>query len=352
MRVLYYGVHDAAYPRNTRIRAYLVERLGARVEVVARRRTGSRVRRAAADLRGLWLGSRGVDVVVLAEMRVSHAPLGWLVSRLRGARFVVDRLVGLHETAVVDWRSVAPRSPAALRLVVLDRLALRLADLVLIDTEMRADELRRVSRAAPVVALPVGAPRWARDQPPAPPSETLRVLYYGNYIPLHGTELVLEALALVLPRRAVRLTLIGGGPRRAGIERLVDRLGLGAACRFVDAVPESALVDAIGANDVVLGVFGDSAKARSVVANKVWQGLACGRTVVTQRSPALAELQVVAGSLLVQTEPGDAHALADALVGVVPRTIRADLVAPALDELVDRGFAGLEAHLRVPGRSS
>lgn len=354
MKVLYYGVHDDAYPRNSRIRGHLAERYGARVVVVARSRRRGRLVRALDDARGLWRGSRDVDVIVVSEMRSSHAPWAWLASRLRGALLVVDCFIGLHETAVLDWGSVRPGSLRALRLRLLDRLAVRLADVALSDTEPRAESLRRLGGSTPVVVLPVGAPAWARDLPPTDPGGTLRVLYYGNYIPLHGTETVIEALEMTVPHRSVELTLIGGGPRRDGIRRLVDRSGLSASCRFVDPVPESDLRAAIAESDVVLGVFGDSAKARSVVANKVWQGLACGRTVITQRSTALDELQIVAGARLVQTEPGDASSVAAALVAFGrsdhrPTARTPGPVAPALEALVARGYASLDAHLGAAG---
>jgi glycosyltransferase involved in cell wall biosynthesis len=354
VKVLYYGVHDAAYPRNTRIRAYLAERYGAQVAVVTRSRHRRRLTRALHDARGLWRGSRDVDLIVVAEMRTTHAPWAWLASRLRGARLVVDCFIGLHETAVLDWGAVRQGSMEARRLRLLDGLAVRLADLALSDTEPRAESLRRLAGSTPVVVLPVGAPAWARDLPPTGSGDTLRVLYYGNYIPLHGTETVIEALAMTVPHRPVELTLIGGGPRRDGIRRLVDRYGLSASCRFVDPVPESELRAAIADSDVVLGVFGASAKARSVVANKVWQGLACGRIVVTQQSAALDELQAVAGARLVQTRQGDPASVAAALVGVAlgghgATDGVADPVAPALEALVARGYASLDAHLGDAG---
>jgi hypothetical protein len=67
-------------------------------------------------------------------------------------------------------------------------------------------------------------------------------------------------------------------------------------------MPEARLADHVRAADIVMGVFGSSDKAKSVIPNKVWQGLACGAIVVTQRSPALEEIEAIVGEQLVQTE--------------------------------------------------
>jgi hypothetical protein len=111
-------------------------------------------------------------------------------------------------------------------------------------------------------------------------------------------------------------------------------------------VPESELRGYVARADVVLGVFGTSVKARGVVANKVWQGLACGRSVITQRSSALAPLAAVVGGSLVQTEPGCASSLAQALVDVRPSTPSTDVdVHRRLDELVAASWQPLAGHL-------
>ncbi|WP_327432510.1 hypothetical protein [Streptomyces sp. NBC_01236] len=56
----------------------------------------------------------------------------------------------------------------------------------------------------------------------------------------------------------------------------------------------------IHASDVVPGVTGPSPKAASVIANKVWQGLAFGRFVITREGPALAEIAQIVEQALVQ----------------------------------------------------
>ncbi|VXB01122.1 conserved hypothetical protein [Frigoribacterium sp. 9N] len=352
LRVLQYGVHDTGYPRNVRVRAHLERQLGASVVVAPRSRAAGRLRRAIEDVRSLVRGARQADVVLLSEFRLSHAPLAWLVARLQGAALVVDGFVGQYETAVDDWRRVSPASPAALRFRVLDAAAVRCADLYLIDTEPRAAEIvRRHGPSATVVPLAVGAPTWATRQPPARPHDALRVLYYGGYIPLHGVDLVVDALTLIGARRRVEVVLVGDGPARRAVEARVRRAGLGDRCTFVDAVPEDELLAHIARADVVLGVFGSSAKARGVVANKVWQGLACGRTVVTQRSSALDDVRCAAGGLLVQTEPASASSIADALAGA-PLAHQAESprdVAERLESVVQRSYDRFTDHLSALG---
>lgn len=341
-RVLYYGVHDVDYPRNQRIRRFLAGQ-GHSVSVVSRARLGGRLRRAWSDLTGLVHGARSADVIVLSEFRLTHAPLVWLVARLVGARVVVDGFVGLHETAVGDHRAHHRRSLRARVFEMQDRLALAAADLFLIDTEVRAEAVRAASACGTrVLALPVGAPAWAihRRSTPAGP---LRILYYGNYIPLHGLDVVVDALDELAGRRAFHVTLLGDGALRPAVERRVRASLWSASAAFREPVPEQRLADVIADADVVLGVFGSSEKAGSVIANKVWQGLACGRPVVTQDSPALADLPEAVSPLLAATAPGDAHSLAQVLADLeTPDAAASQNAARALEASVAERFEALD----------
>lgn len=317
MRVVQYGVHDPGYPRNARLRAALVEQCGAHVVVVPRARGGGRIRRAVRDVAGLWRASRAADVLVLSEFRTTHAPLVWAVARFRGAVFVVDHFVGLHETVVEDHAAVPAHGLRARRSALQDLLAVRLADVCLTDTAARALRFGRL-RGRPVIALPVGSPAWAVPAPLVA-SDVLRLLYVGNHLPLHGVDTVVDALVLLAEERAFTMTFVGGGADRDRIVARVHAAGLDGRCRFVDAVPEPALADHIAAADVVLGVFGTSRKSREVVPNKVWQGLACGRLVVTGDGPAVRELHEVVGDQLVLVPRADPAALARALAAASPR---------------------------------
>jgi len=351
MRIVQYGVHDPQYPRNARIRAHLVERIGADVVVLRRPRDGTRVRRAFAEVLRLWRASRDADVVIVSEFRLTHAPVAWLVARLRGAQLVVDHFVGLHETVVEDWNRVPVGSVTARRLRAQDALAARIADVCLTDTAPRADRLGRL-HGRPVLALPVGAPGWAR---PAVRSEsagdTLALLYYGNYLPLHGVGAIVDILTELAPARRFSATFIGSGAERAAVQAALRARGLIGHCRFVDAVPEAELGAYIGAADIVFGVFGDSRKALDVVPNKVWQGLACGRVTITGDGPAVRALQPVVGDQLVIVDRADPRAAARVLAAYDGPPASADDADLRLERAVRTAYESLTGSLRGGARS-
>ena len=187
-------------------------------------------------------------------------------------------------------------------------------------------------------------------------ARTSRVLYYGNYIPLHGVEILISAIADLSRSTEVHLTLVGDGQTRRSAERLVELLGIGGRCEFLAPTSVAGIVEYIERSQVVAGIFGDSLKAKTVVANKVWQGLSAGRVVITRASPALDELQAIVGRNLIQVDDRTPAAVADALrylvrddrpapgAGAVPARIRSGLASyvSLCFEQLTAGLAGLQ----------
>ncbi|WP_144756145.1 glycosyltransferase [Curtobacterium pusillum] len=268
---------------------------------------------------------------------------------------VVDSFVGRHETVIGDWGSASPHSLRSVLARLVDRVAIHLADLALIDTEVRAQRLR-TAHGLPrsrVLSIAVGAPSWAMSTaiPATRDYEPLRVLYYGWYIPLHGVPTVVKALAATT--RDIRLTLVGEADHAGGVRdtrALARALAVDGRCHFLDAaVSSKTLASLVAEADVVLGVFGGSVKAAGVIPNKVWQGLAMGRAVVTRQSPALAALsRRLPPGQLVTVPPEDPKTLARAL------DVLADAPRQAfpgsrtiIDELVERDCSAFIAAINA-----
>lgn len=345
--VAFFGTYDAEYPRNAVLLAGL-RALGVEVHElhaplpaldavalagpagVARVAAGV----AAAHVR-LALQHRrrfAADVVLVGYPGHLVVPFARLLAAARRVPLVFDPLVSLADTFVGDRELTRPGSAAALVAAAADRIAFGGANLVLADTRAHAAFYQRrfgLGRArvavVPVGALPVdGADGRAR---PTGSERPLTVVQYGKWSPLHGADVVLDA-AERLRDEPVRFVLAGEGQLspelRAGIAD--RRLG---SVEWRGLLPHAELRRLVLAGDVCLGIFGRSEKAGRVVPNKVYDGLACGRPVVTAATPGARELlHDGADALLVP--PGDGAALAAALRRLLDASERERLGAAAL----------------------
>lgn len=344
-KVLQFGVRDPSYPRNSRIREFLEDEYGAKVDVVVSPAIG-RFARYREALRVAATIHPHYDLVILSEFSVEMFFASWIIARRSRAKHVVDFFVGLYETEVEDAQRTKPLSARALQLRLADWGAVKSAALCFTDTSVRARQFEKQFRSTPFFALPVGAPGWAapsvsRVGQVASPHESITLLYYGNYLALHGVPALLHGIKWATSRTNVPVAacFVGDGPGRANAERLAIELEIEPAVTFVDPVPPDELAMIIADSDVVFGVFGSSSKAQGVIANKVWQGLYAGKTVITRASPALADLTPAGDLLLIEVDGLSPHEIGAAIVEAIAHMTVSSIGAS--------GRAQSEAHARL-----
>ena len=125
-------------------------------------------------------------------------------------------------------------------------------------TGIDLDRFRPVDRAAAKAALGVEGPL---------------IVTAGALIPRKGQKFALAALERI---ETATLILVGDGPDRAELERMVRRSGLGKRVRFLGNRPHAELPALLGAADVMLLPSGSEGLAN------VWiEALACGTPAVT-----------------------------------------------------------------------
>ena len=276
-----------------------------------------------------------VDAVVAGYPAQPDAVPAWCVARARRVPLVVDMMISLVDTLAGD-RGRADRASAA-ALAGIDRVALRLADLVMADTEAGAAWLAErfdVPRER-IVVVPVGAEpdRFPHlPEPEGPP----HALFYGKLAPLHGIGTVLEAARAP---SSPPLRLIGDGQLGPWLEAELAR-DRPAGLAWERWVPYEELGAAVAGAAICLGVFGTSPKAARVVPNKVWQAMAAGRPVVTADTPGARE-ELEDGRTALLVPPGDPPALATALARLAgDRALRASIGSAARAAYLERGAPG------------
>jgi teichuronic acid biosynthesis glycosyltransferase TuaC len=138
------------------------------------------------------------------------------------------------------------------------------------------------------------------------------LLSVGNLLELKGHHLVIEALAIVRrthPR--AQLAILGEGPQRDRLLRLVQQLGLGDAVRLVGRVPNEQLAPWYSAADALV-----LASSREGWANVLLESMACGTPVVATRVGGTPEV-VAAPQAGVLVDPRDAASIAAAVLGLL-----------------------------------
>jgi len=344
LRVLYFGTYDRDYLHN---RLMIAGLRSAGVEVtechvplwrdtedkVAAARGGSRLSLGARALRSYlallraYLPLRGAyDVMILGYIGQFDVFPARVLCWLSGRPLVLDVLMSLHLIATER------QLPARNLLRWIEHVACRLPDSLILDTPEYAEFFERtygIPRAR-FHLVPLGADnRVFKPLPPRPSDGTFRVLYYGTFIPLHGVEHIIRAADLLRERREISFRLIGRGPERARAEALAAESRLDNVT-FADWVPLEQLPSFAAQADVLLGVFGTTEQSKFTIQNKIYQGLAMARPVITGDSPtvraALTHRQHV-----YLVERGNPAALADAIL-----TLQADVALRA--RLADEGY--------------
>lgn len=251
-----------------------------------------------------------------------------LFAWLRGARIALDWFLSAYDTIVLDRALVEPRHPLARLVHAVEWAGVRLADARFMDTRAHARRMESLFGLEPSscgsVWVGVEDDVFAADPPTGMTEDphtretadhggrSLHVLFYGQFIPLHGIPTIINA-ARLLRDAPVTWTLVGRGQEAARIQAMLEARPL-PALRWLDWVNYADLQREIAAADVCLGIFGTSEKAASVIPNKVFQVLAAGRPLITRDSPAIRELVDPDMRDVALVPAGNAEALAAAVM--------------------------------------
>ncbi|HEX3867245.1 MAG TPA: glycosyltransferase, partial [Gemmatimonadaceae bacterium] len=272
--------------------------------------------------------------------------LGPLVRLLRRP-IIFNPLITLTDTLVDDRRTFGAQSLIARSIRIVDALALRLANTVLVDTAENGTYLTTMFGVNPkrIFVVPVGADQelFKHDveefSDPAPPG--IAVLFYGTMIPLQGVDTIIRAAKLLESDAGTRIEIIGDGQTLSSTRALAQALDV-KNVTFTPTVPFSELPCRIRRADIVLGIFGETAKAERVVPNKVYQAMAMGAAVVTRDSSAAGAVLTDGVSALL-VPPANPMALSAAIRRLYDRDLRGRLGFAAYERFCETASLDVQA---------
>jgi glycosyltransferase involved in cell wall biosynthesis len=269
-----------------------------------------------------------VDVVLVGYLGHFDVVLARLL--FRRTTIALDHLVSASDTGQDRGESGAVKQ---LFLRAIDAVALRCADIVIVDTAEHGELLPPKARHRSFVAAVGAASEWFAARPSQLDTvvgRPLRVVFFGQYTPLHGAPRIGAALAR-LPSDLVEATMIGTGQDLAATRAAAA----GAHIEWRDWVEPEKLPAVVASYDVCLGIFGTGPKARRVVPNKVFQAAAAGCAIVT--SDTEPQRRLLADNA-VFVPPGDDAALGAAVEELAGDRARVTELRQRAARLADEQF--------------
>lgn len=309
-----FGNYGPDYPRN-RVVIEALKGLGHQVSRFTPRLS------AVGDIEAVLRGQPRPDLVWVPCFRQRDLRAAHRFARRHGIPLVFDPLISSYDKQVHERKKFAADSARGRRLLTWERGLFALPDAVVADTHGHLEYFHQTLEVprTKLLVIPVGAEEELFRAQPAPKrsaEEPLEILFFGTFIGLHGIEQVIEAIGLY-QGPPVRWRLLGEGPLRAQCEARVAELKKRKSTldiAFEGWRPLAELPHRLAEADAFLGIFGTSAKALRVIPNKVYQGLALGRPIITAATAAFPdELRAGEDAGLFWCRPGDPADLAAAV---------------------------------------
>lgn len=261
------------------------------------------------------------DTVIVGYLGQLDVLVIWPFAKMRGAKIVWDAFLSLYDTVVNDRKLTTAKSINGRLLYWWEWLSCRAADLVVLDTNAHRELFVHLFNLDETQTASV----WVGVEPERFPTvnnkeiknreEVLKVLFYGQFIPLHGIPFIIKA-ARRLKNERVKFTLIGVGQEWEHVQQMMKEEPL-ENIEFIDWVDYRELHQLIAQADVCLGIFGDSDKASRVIPNKVYQIVQSGKPLITRDSPAIRELFAIENQFVVLIKPASSEALAESIISFI-----------------------------------
>ncbi|UYQ93650.1 glycosyltransferase [Chitinophaga horti] len=279
MKILFAGKFDRAYNRTQVLLDGLHTIPGVEVSFYNYKEESFRIGKLKKAI-------KAADVVFLPSF--THANVA-LIKLLTRKPVIFDPLISRYLTKVFDYKQVSRYSIRAYKNYLKDRISMKMADLVVCDTESHRQYFHEAIgiplEKMKVLEVGVNTDEF-RPQPVQKTGDQFVAGFYGGFIPLQGATNIVKAAALL---KEVQFHLIGTGFEFEKIKKLIADEQLDNV-KLMGWVKYDELSAAINQFDICMGIFGDTHKADLVVPNKVYHYAAIRKAIISKDTPAIRHL--------------------------------------------------------------
>ncbi|PIY79264.1 MAG: hypothetical protein COY81_03570 [Candidatus Pacebacteria bacterium CG_4_10_14_0_8_um_filter_43_12] len=332
LTICFFGTYDREYTSNKLVLHGLQEN-GAIIHEVNAHIPVTRLDKQsemswATILKRIWNKHKIISVIArnwpeIAESDVIYVGypghfdvfFAYVVAKILGKRLIFNPLLIIYVGFSEEQRILSKSSMLGKAIKFFEGLAYQACDLVFADTPFQEEFLKNIFGVpqAKLKVLAIGADdRYYRFTPYVNKSNKINVVYYGLYSPIHGVEYIIDAANKLKRNSNIHFTMVGNGNTFDKNYKKSQKLNLKNITFFYD-VPLSSHPAIIEKADIFLGFLGDSPTVKRVIPNKVYQGLALNKIVITADAPVTRSLFKHKENMYL-IPPANTEKLVDALI--------------------------------------
>lgn len=296
-----------------------------RANVLPRKRGGQL--RYLAEYASFWFATlffltrrqvtHGYDIITVQTLP-DFLSFAAVFAKLLGAKVIVDMRECMPEMYQSTF-DVGVDHPMMKAVIAAEQGSIGFADAALTCTaQMRDAFAERGASASKIgVMLNVADPALYRD--PVLPDVTagnhnpFRIVTHGTIKERYGHEVLIQAMARVIAELpSARLDVLGDGPMRPELERMVDELGLKGVVTFTGYVPDDELMRRLRSAECGVVPLIRTPETDLVHTFKMYEYIAMGLPVIISRTRAVEAY--FDESMVCYFPPGDVEGLANAII--------------------------------------
>ena len=256
-------------------------------------------------------------------------PLFPLIRILRKKPIISDAFFSLYDTLCFDKQIFPAKSFIGKVCFWMDKYLCEKSDLVFLDTNQHIEYFKRTFKTINrrFARVFVGAPTdvFSPATHTRIPDKMFNVEFHGDFIPLHGTEVIARAAKRLKKYKAIKIKMIGNGQTYKKTKAFAEKENL-TNIDFLERRSLKDLAQVIAETDLGLGVFGKTPKTLRVIPNKAFELISMKKPLLTCRSPAIEELFVDMESAIL-CRPNDADDLAEKILWAYKNRGKLDSIA-------------------------
>ena len=209
------------------------------------------------------------------------------IAKLFGKKLVFNPLLIVYNGFADEQGILKKKSVLGRAIKTVESICYKLCDMVFADTPFQYEHLKNDFNIpeSKLRVLPIGADDTGYKYTlyKNTKGKKVHVVYYGLYSPIHGVEHIIEAANILRNDKDVHFSFVGQGNTYEQNFKRANELKLSNVTFYHD-IPESEHLPIMQSADIFLGFLQKHPTVDRVIPNKVYQGLALGRVVLTADS--------------------------------------------------------------------